>query len=228
MLLLMTPMMSVPTSVPPTVPTPPERLVPPMTTAAIASSSYATPSFGLPCSSCAQWTRPASAASTPQITYTIVFCHADPDAGQSRGRFIVADRVGIASAASPRQQHVDSGNGAEEEHGWRRDERNDLAAERAEGFGGGARPERHRNRRAAAQIPRHPARGAHGGQRDDEWLDAPRRNHRAIHDTHARTDAEHDERRRRNAEPAVHQQQRGHGRGQVPAGTRRTGRFRQR
>ena len=39
MMLLMTPMISTPTSVPPTDPIPPERLVPPMTTAAIASSS---------------------------------------------------------------------------------------------------------------------------------------------------------------------------------------------
>ena len=47
-ILVSTPMINVPTMVPEIEPLPPESRVPPITTAAMASSSYATPALGLP------------------------------------------------------------------------------------------------------------------------------------------------------------------------------------
>ena len=46
--LVIMPISSAPRRVPPTPPTPPERLVPPMTTDAMASSSYIIPALGWP------------------------------------------------------------------------------------------------------------------------------------------------------------------------------------
>ena len=65
-------MISAPISVPPSVPSPPIRLVPPMTVAAMASSSYMIPAMG-----CAELSRAvsrtaATALASPDTPYTIV------------------------------------------------------------------------------------------------------------------------------------------------------------
>ena len=58
-------MISAPTMVPQIVPMPPERLVPPMTAAAIASSSMPTPCPGWPEPTREETTRPARPESRP-------------------------------------------------------------------------------------------------------------------------------------------------------------------
>ena len=83
-------MMKAPTTVPQMVPSPPIRLVPPRTTAAIASSSNPTPVFGCAELSRAARTRPASPARTPPRTYTRIWIPA---------RLIPASRA--ASALPP-------------------------------------------------------------------------------------------------------------------------------
>ena len=59
-----------PRKVPAIEPRPPERLVPPTTTAAITSSSYISPAFGWPEFIRDARSTPLAAESTPQSTYT--------------------------------------------------------------------------------------------------------------------------------------------------------------
>ena len=99
-------MISAPIRVPSTVPSPPIRLVPPMTVAAIASSSYIMPAMG-----CAEFSRAvsriaASPLSSPASAVDQRLVEADVDAREPRRLFVAADRVGVATELRAPQNEV--------------------------------------------------------------------------------------------------------------------------
>ena len=90
-------MMSAPMTVPMTLPRPPKRLTPPMTTAAIEDSSSGSPAIDEP-------PEKRAVCSTPAIPAVIAGQHVDEDgepvhgnAGAQRGLAVAADGVGVAA-----------------------------------------------------------------------------------------------------------------------------------
>ena len=68
-------MISAPIRVPMIVPRPPNRLVPPITTAVIADSSYITPAVGSAAFTRAMNSSPARPARPPDSMYSLILCH---------------------------------------------------------------------------------------------------------------------------------------------------------
>ncbi len=70
---MITPIIRTPITVPVIFPTPPDKLVPPINAAAMASNSYATHAFGCPVVILEARIIPAKAAKAEQTTYVKIF-----------------------------------------------------------------------------------------------------------------------------------------------------------
>ena len=130
------PKMRTPTNVPASPPRPPMRLVPPITTAAMASSSRPEPASGFPCRYWATNKTPASPARKARDHVGGQLDLRDLDARKLRRLRIAADRVDVAAEGREAQNSAEYEDCGEEEDARHRQDAPDHRAQDFEGLGG--------------------------------------------------------------------------------------------
>ena len=165
------PKISTPTKVPAMPPRPPIRLVPPITTAAMASSSSPWPASGLPWRYCATKSTAATPASIPEMRVGGDLGPRDVDAREPRRLLVAADGVDVAAERGEAQHRAVEDHRGEEEQARHRHDPEDQAAQPVE-LGHRVRAGIDRQHRVVLPggQPRHPERGHHHRQGHDERL----------------------------------------------------------